>query len=149
MILPVGVRLESRLGEIEEERDMVSKREVVPEDERAPESCLHCEINALVQEHVEGLDEPVDIVALAANIAESLVDLILLAPEEEQARLLSVSIAHLGHTFLEKSGAVEGGSDTAHCTDSGCGVCLVPTSPPSKEISGAVPRFRCPLCRSF
>ena len=50
----MGVRLESRLGEIEEERDMVSKREVVPEDERSSESCLHCEINDLVQEYVEG-----------------------------------------------------------------------------------------------
>jgi hypothetical protein len=94
---------------------VVSKREVVPQDERVSESCLHCEINDLVQEHVEGrLEEPVDIVALAANIAESLVDLILLAPEEEQAKLLAVTIGHVGHTFLEKSGAVEGGSDTAH-----------------------------------
>ena len=92
---------------------MVSKREVVPQDERASESCLHCEINDLVQEHVE-TGEPVDIVALAANMAESLVDLILLAPEEEQAKLMAVTIGHLGHTFLEKSGAVEGGSDTAH-----------------------------------
>ena len=90
---------------------MVSKREVVPQDERSSESCLHCEINDLVQDHVEG-QEPVDIVALAANVAESLVDLILLAPEEEQARLLAVSIAHLGHTFLEKSGAIAGDSDT-------------------------------------
>jgi len=47
---------------------------------------------------------------LAARIAESLIDLVLLAPEEEQARLLAVSIAHLGHTFLEKSGAIEGDS---------------------------------------
>ena len=93
---------------------MVSKREVVPQDERASESCLHCEINDLVQEHVEGLEEPVNIVALAANMAESLVDLILLAPEEEQAKLMAVTIGHLGHTFLEKSGAVEGGSDMAH-----------------------------------
>jgi hypothetical protein len=58
------------------------KREVAPQDERASESCLHCEINDLVQEHVERLEQPVDIVAVAANIAESLVDLILLAPEE-------------------------------------------------------------------
>ena len=93
---------------------MVSKREVVPQDERASESCLHCEINDLVQEHVEGLEQPVDIVTLAANMAESLVDLILLAPEEEQAKLLAVTIGQLGHTFLEKSGAVEVGSDTAH-----------------------------------
>jgi hypothetical protein len=92
---------------------MASKREVVPQDERSSESCLHCEINDVVQEHVER-HEKVDLVALAANMAKSLVDLILLAPEEEQARLLSVSIAHLGHTFLEKSGAIEGGSSTAH-----------------------------------
>jgi hypothetical protein len=51
-------------------------------------------------------------VALAANIAESLVDLVLLAPEEEQARLLAVTIAHLGHTFLEKSGAIAGDANT-------------------------------------
>jgi hypothetical protein len=90
---------------------MVSKREVVLQDERSSESCLHCEINYLVQEHVEG-QETVDLVAPAANMAESLVDLILLAPEEEQARLLAVSIAHLGHVFLEKSGAIAGDSTT-------------------------------------
>jgi hypothetical protein len=32
---------------------MVSKSEVVLQDESALESCLHCEINDLVQEHVE------------------------------------------------------------------------------------------------
>jgi hypothetical protein len=83
----------------------------VPEDEGAPESCLHCDINDLVQEHVQG-QEKVDLVALAAKMAESLVDLILLAPEEEQARLLSVSMAHLGHTFLEKSRVIAGDSNT-------------------------------------
>jgi hypothetical protein len=85
--------------------------QIVPEDERSSESCLHCEINDLVHEHVEG-QEKVDLVALAASMAESLIDLILFAPEEEQARLLAVSIAHLGHTFLEKSGAIEGDSNT-------------------------------------
>jgi hypothetical protein len=78
----------------------------VPQDERSSESCLHCEINDLVQERVEQ-HEKVDLVALAANMAESLVDLVLLAPEEEQ-RLLAASIARLGHTFLETSGAIEG-----------------------------------------
>jgi hypothetical protein len=92
---------------------MVSKREVVPQDESPSESCLHCEINDVVQEHIEG-QENVNIVALVANMTESLVDLILLAPDEEQARLLAVSIAHLGHTFLEKSGAIEGESVMAH-----------------------------------
>jgi hypothetical protein len=33
---------------------MVSKREVVPRDERSSENCLHCEINDLVEEHIEG-----------------------------------------------------------------------------------------------
>ena len=93
---------------------MVSKREVVPQDERASESCLHCEINDLVQEHVEGLEEPVNIVALAANMAESLMDFVLRAPKEQQAQLLAATIAYVGQAFLEKTGAVEVGSDTAH-----------------------------------
>ena len=92
---------------------MVSKREVVPQDERASEICLHCEINDLVQEYVEGQDN-VDIAELVATMAESLVDLILLAPEEERANLLATTVAHLGHAFLEKSGAIKGGSEMAH-----------------------------------
>ena len=87
------------------------KGEVVAQDERSSERGLHCEINDLVEERIEG-EEKVDLVDLAAKMAESLVDLILLAPEEEQARLLSVSIAHLGHTFLEKSGAIAGDANT-------------------------------------
>jgi hypothetical protein len=51
----------------------------VPEDERASEPA----VNDLVQEHVDGQDRA-DVLALAANIAESLVDLILLAPEQER-----------------------------------------------------------------
>jgi hypothetical protein len=90
---------------------VVSQRQIVSDDERSSEACLHCEINDLVQEYVEG-QETVDVVALGANIAESLVDLVLLAPEEEQARLLAVTIAHLGHVFLEKSGAIAGDANT-------------------------------------
>jgi hypothetical protein len=82
------------------------KSQIVPQDESSSESCLHCKINDLVQEHIEG-QEKVDIVALATNMAESLVDFVLLAPEEEQAKLLAVTIAHLGHVFLEKSGRLK------------------------------------------
>jgi hypothetical protein len=85
----------------------------VPEDETSSESCLHCEINDLVQEYIEG-QEKVDIVDLAARMAESLVELILLAPEEEQGKLLAATIAHLGNAFLEKSGAIEGDSNMTH-----------------------------------
>ena len=87
------------------------KREVVAEDERSSETCLHCEINDLVQEHVEG-QEKVDLTDLAARMAESLVDLVLLAAEEDRAQMLTFTMAHVGHVFLEKTGAIEGGSST-------------------------------------
>jgi hypothetical protein len=61
--------------------------QIVPADERASESCLHCEINDLVQEYIDGQDT-VDIAELVARMAESVVDLILLAPEDERANLL-------------------------------------------------------------
>jgi hypothetical protein len=64
------------------------KDQIVPQDESTSEGCLHCEINDLVQEYIEG-QEKVDIVELAAKMAESLVELVLLAPEEEQAKLLA------------------------------------------------------------
>jgi hypothetical protein len=91
----------------------MAKGQIVPQDESSSESCLHCEINDLVQEHIEG-QEKVDLVALAAKMAESLIELVLLAPEEERAKLLAATIAQLGHAFLERSGAIEGDSDTAH-----------------------------------
>jgi hypothetical protein len=95
------------------EREVVSKREVVPQDERASGGCPHCEINDLVQEYIDGQDN-VDIAELAARMAESVVDLILVAPEEERAQLLAATITCVGQAFLEKSGATEGGSDMAH-----------------------------------
>jgi hypothetical protein len=86
---------------------------VVPEDEVSSEPCLHCEINEVVREHIEG-QHTVNIAELAARMAESLVDLIFLTPEEERGSLLAEAIAHLGHAFLEKSGASEGRSGSAH-----------------------------------
>jgi hypothetical protein len=74
---------------------------------------LHCEINEVVREYIEG-QENVDIVELAARMAESLVELILLAPEEEHGKLLAATVAHLGHAFLAKSGAIEGESNMTH-----------------------------------
>jgi hypothetical protein len=47
-------------------------------------------------------------------MAESLVDLILLAPEEARANLLATTVAHLGQAFLEKSGVIEGDSAMTH-----------------------------------
>jgi hypothetical protein len=66
--------------------------QVVPEDESSSESCLHCEINDVVREHIDRLDK-VDLAELAARMTESLVELILLAPEEEKGKLLATTIA--------------------------------------------------------
>jgi hypothetical protein len=73
--------------------------------------CLHCDINDLVQKHIEQ-DEAVDIADVAAKMAESLADLILSSAESEQAKLLAHAMAALGDMYLQKSGAGEG--DTTH-----------------------------------
>jgi hypothetical protein len=74
--------------------------------------CLHCDINEIVQKHIEAAETP-DLADLVARIAESLADTILsFVPEEEQANVLAHSMAHLGEMFLQKSGAAEG--DTTH-----------------------------------
>ena len=87
------------------------KGQIVPGDESASESCLHCEINDLVEEHMEG-QETVDIAEVAARMAESLVDLVLRAPEEQQAQLLAATITYFGQAFLEKTGAIAGDANT-------------------------------------
>jgi hypothetical protein len=74
--------------------------------------CLHCDINELVRARLEQ-SEMIDLPELAGKMAESLVDLILLAPEAQQGQMLAEAISQLGNAFLEKSG-VEGESDTEH-----------------------------------
>ena len=77
------------------------------------ESCLHCEINEVVREHIgRAGDDPVNLPELIAKLGESLVDLIMLGPEEQWGNLLAEAIRQIGDTFLENSGAVEG--ETAH-----------------------------------
>jgi hypothetical protein len=68
--------------------------------------CLHCDINELVEKRLER--EGADLVDLAARMAESLADLILLAPPEDQSKLMADVLTNLGQAFLEKSGAIEG-----------------------------------------
>jgi hypothetical protein len=67
--------------------------------------CLHCQINELVRARLDN-DDPVDLADLVAKIVESAAELIAdVAPEEEQAKMLAEAIRHLGHSYLEKSGA--------------------------------------------
>jgi hypothetical protein len=80
----------------------------VPENET---ECLHCAINEVVQRHIEK-DDPVDLPELVAKVGESLVDLILLGPEEQWSNLLAEAISHIEQVYLKKGGAVEG--ETAH-----------------------------------
>jgi hypothetical protein len=49
------------------------------------------------------------------RFAESLVDIILRVPEEEQAQLMAHTLAALGDFFLQKSGSNQGsGSGSTH-----------------------------------
>jgi hypothetical protein len=80
----------------------------VPEDQT---ECLHCEINEVVEKHIERND-PVNLPDLVARMGESLVELIMLGPEERWGDLLAEAITHIGQVYLERSGAV--GSDTTH-----------------------------------
>ena len=74
--------------------------------------CLHCDINQLVQQRLErGVT---DLAEMASMMVESLADLVLLAPENEQPNLMAYVLSGFGQMFLEKSGAVEGGSSATH-----------------------------------
>ena len=75
--------------------------------------CLHCDINELVRARLEQ-SEMIDLQDLAGRMAESLVDLILMAPEGQQGQMLAGAISQLGNTFLEKTGDIEGEFDTEH-----------------------------------
>ena len=74
--------------------------------------CLHCEINQLVQERMES--GHADLAELASMMVESLADLVLLAPEGEQPKLMAYVLSAFGQMLLEKSGATGEGSTATH-----------------------------------
>ena len=53
--------------------------------------CLHCDINELVRERIEGQDN-VDLADLVARMSESLAETIMLAPKEQWAVLMAEAI---------------------------------------------------------
>jgi hypothetical protein len=73
--------------------------------------CLHCDINDLVRERIEGQDN-VDLGDMVARISESLAETIMLGPKDQWAALVAEAIRHLGQTMLEDIEGVE--SSTAH-----------------------------------
>ena len=74
--------------------------------------CLHCDINDLVEKRLES--EAADLAEIAGLIAESLADVILLAPGDEQAKFMADAIANLGQAYLQKIGAIEAGETSRH-----------------------------------
>ncbi len=74
--------------------------------------CLHCEINQLVQERLES--GQADLAEIGSMMVESLADLIVLAPESEQPKLIAYALSAFGQMLLEKSGAAEEGSTATH-----------------------------------
>jgi hypothetical protein len=73
--------------------------------------CLHCDINELVRERIEG-QENVDLGDVVARISESLAETIMLGPKDQWAALVAEAIRHLGQTMLEDIEGIE--SSTAH-----------------------------------
>jgi hypothetical protein len=73
--------------------------------------CLHCDINELVRERIEG-QENVDLGDMVARISESLAETIMLGPKDQWAALTAEAIRHLGETMLEDIEGIE--SSTAH-----------------------------------
>jgi len=73
--------------------------------------CLHCDINELVQKHLDSPDA--DVAGLAGRIAESLVDLILSTEPADQAALMADVIGRFGDLYLEKSGTREAGESAS------------------------------------
>ena len=65
-----------------------------------------------MQQRIEG--QTVDLAELAAMVAESLADLILMAPKDAQAKLMADALAHFGSVFLEKGDEAEGGGHARH-----------------------------------
>ena len=68
--------------------------------------CLHCDINELVDKWLQ--QEGADLAELSAKVAESLVDMILLAAPADQTKLMADVLANFGQIYLEKSTVGEG-----------------------------------------
>jgi hypothetical protein len=68
--------------------------------------CLHCDINELVDKWLQ--QDGADLAGLSGRVAESLVDMILLAPPADQTKLMADVLANFGQMYLEKCAAGEG-----------------------------------------
>ena len=77
-----------------------------------PDECLHCEIIDMVDERIAA--GGADAAELVTLVAESLVDLILRVPADEQASLMAHTLSALGDLFLQKREADGEHSGSTH-----------------------------------
>ena len=67
--------------------------------------CLHCDIHELLESQLQG--EEVNLAEIAAKVTEVLADLILIAPPDDQSKLMADVLANLGSFVLEKKEAAD------------------------------------------
>jgi hypothetical protein len=74
---------------------------------RGPEmsDCIHCEIHDLFEGHLQ--NEEVNLGEIAFKVTEVLADLVLMAPPEDQGRLIADILTNLGALVLDKEGEAE------------------------------------------
>ena len=62
--------------------------------------CLHCDIHELLESQLQG--QEVNLAEVAGKVTEVLADLILMAPPDDQSKLMADVLANLGSFVLEK-----------------------------------------------
>jgi sorbitol-specific phosphotransferase system component IIA len=67
--------------------------------------CIHCQIHDLLESHLQ--NQEVNLGEIAFKVTEVLADLVLMAPPEDQGRLIADILRNLGHLVLEKDGEAE------------------------------------------
>jgi len=70
------------------------------------------------------------------------------SPSEERAQLLAFTMAHVGHVFLEKTGAIEGGGDYGALTLNALSASF-PRRGRAKKMRGSAPLEMFPLSPVF
>ncbi|MGB8893647.1 MAG: hypothetical protein WA322_20800 [Pseudolabrys sp.] len=67
--------------------------------------CLHCDIHELLESPLQS--PTANLAEIAAKVTEVLADLILMAPPDDQSKLMADVLANLGSFVLEKKESAE------------------------------------------
>ena len=62
--------------------------------------CLHCDIHELLESQLQS--QEVNLAEIAGKITEVLADLVLMAPPDDQSKLMADILANFGSFVLEK-----------------------------------------------